>query len=268
MTALPTPEDLFTLRGRQTLITGAAGHLGRRMALALAGAGADVWLVGRSRAPLAELRETILRGGGSARLAAVDIREPSEVFSLVSAINDESGRLDVVVNNAHVARSGTLELADDVDYREAFELAVTSPARLLKRALPLLRRAADLAGSASVVNIASMYGAVSPDPRIYSSPSKVNPPYYGAAKAAIIQWTRYAAVELAPSGVRVNSILPGAFPSDLGDRELVNSLERKVPLGRVGRAEEIATSVLFLASPASSYVTGTMVVVDGGWTAW
>jgi NAD(P)-dependent dehydrogenase (short-subunit alcohol dehydrogenase family) len=266
--SLPTPEDLFTLHGRQALITGAAGHLGKSMARALAGAGAHVWLVGRSRAPLAELQETIVKGGGRATLAAVDIREPAEVFSLVRAISDDSGQLDILVNNAHVARSGTLELAHDDDYREAFELAVTSPARLLQRALPLLRRAADLAGSASVVNISSMYGMVGPDPRIYNSPSKVNPPYYGAAKAAIIQWTRYAAVELAPSGIRVNSILPGAFPATLGDTELVNSLETKVPLGRVGRAEEIATSVLFLASPASSYVTGTMVVVDGGWTAW
>jgi NAD(P)-dependent dehydrogenase (short-subunit alcohol dehydrogenase family) len=123
----------------------------------------------------------------------------------------------------------------------------------------------------SIIHFSSMYGVVSPDPRMYPASQAVNPIDYGVAKAGILQLVRYQAVQLAPLGVRVNAIVPGPFPipSTQGqDSEFMQRLKSKVPMGRVGNPPEIAGAVVFLASDAASYVTGTQIVVDGGWTAW
>jgi NAD(P)-dependent dehydrogenase (short-subunit alcohol dehydrogenase family) len=116
-----------------------------------------------------------------------------------------------------------------------------------------------------------MYAMISPDQRIYESASGVNPPFYGAAKAALLQWTRYAACEFGAEGIRVNSISPGPFPSELvqkGSPAFIEKLANKVPMGRVGQSAEIKGPILFLASSASSFVNGANIVVDGGWTCW
>lgn len=123
----------------------------------------------------------------------------------------------------------------------------------------------------SIVNVSSMYGIVSPDPGVYTDyPSFHNPPAYGAAKAGMIQLSRYAACDLGAHGVRVNSLSPGPFPSPPVQAEegFIRALDAKVPLGRIGRPEELGGAAVFLISDAASYVTGHNLVVDGGWTAW
>ena len=261
-----SPDDLFSLRGRVALVTGAAGHLGSIMASTLAAAEAQVWLVGRTPRSLGALHHRLTESGADAHVVAADICDADSAAAMVHEISERSGRLDILVNNAHIGRGGTLADSSPAEYREALDLAVAAPASLLQAARELLSRAAQT-GSPSVVNVSSIYGMVSPDPGLYDSAAQVNPPYYGAAKAAMLQWTRYAAVELAPVGIRVNSLVPGTFPARADDAFQVR-LSRRVPLGRVGRPEEVATALLYLASPASSYVTGSTVVVDGGWTAW
>ena len=121
-----------------------------------------------------------------------------------------------------------------------------------------------------MVNIASMYGVVAPDPRVYDSEEGRNPPAYGAAKAAMLQLTRYAAAELAPDGIRVNSITLGPFPGSATPKTeaLFDRIASRTMVGRLGQPSEAATALLYLASPASTYVTGSNVTVDGGWTAW
>jgi NAD(P)-dependent dehydrogenase (short-subunit alcohol dehydrogenase family) len=171
------------------------------------------------------------------------------------------------VHNAHVGRGGSLRSAKPADYLAAADLALAAFQRLLDATRDLLVAAA-ADSSPVVIAVASMYGVVSPKPQLYATPEGGNPPYYGAVKAGLIQLARYAAVELGPSGVRVNCVTPGPFPGDGADPDLVGRLGRQTPLGRVGDPAEIATSVLYLASPRSSYVTGANVVVDGGWTAW
>src|SRR5262249_52243604 len=150
--------------------------------------------------------------------------------------------------------------------------AVTSAYRLVQLTLPLLRAAAKgNAAGAAVVNIASMYGVVSPRFALYPARQKPNPPWYGPAKAGLIQLTRYLACELAPQRIRVNSVSPGAFPAPpvtQGDPEFVTRLESQIPLGRIGQPAELVGPILFLSSDAASYVTGTDLRVDGGWTAW
>jgi NAD(P)-dependent dehydrogenase (short-subunit alcohol dehydrogenase family) len=259
---LITPDDLFGLDGKVAVVTGATGRLGRVMAEALAGAGATVWLVGRNQDKLDALAKDL-----TAKAIRCDVTVDEDVAALGARIRDEDGRLDVLVHNAHVGKAGSLRTATPADYLEAADLALAAFQRLLDQTRDLLVAAAPH-GSPSVIAVASMYGLVSPRAHLYDTPAGGNPPFYGAVKAGLIQLARYAAAELGPAGVRVNCLTPGAFPGGGGDPGLIARLGRQTPLGRVGDPAEIATSVLYLASPRSSYVTGANVVVDGGWTAW
>ena len=126
-------------------------------------------------------------------------------------------------------------------------------------------------GSGSIVLFSSMYGTVSPDPDVYAEPMNPNPVEYGVGKAGIQQMARYLAVHYGPRGLRCNSVSPGPFPNPGLQREqpdFIGRLAKKVPLGRVGQADEIAGSVAFLLSDASTYISGQNLAVDGGWTAW
>ena len=132
-------------------------------------------------------------------------------------------------------------------------------------ALPLLEKSP----AASIVNISTMYALAAPDPAMYEGTPYLSPPGYGEAKAGMLQMTRYLAAFLAPRGVRVNAVSPGPFPhgKSASDRKFVRRLAERCLLGRTGRPEEIGGAVLYLASDASSFVTGQNLVVDGGWTA-
>lgn len=253
---MDTVSDLFDLTGRTAVVTGATGRLGRTFASVLADAGATVWAVSRS-------------GGAvpGTRALACDVTSDAAVTALGAAVRDGTGRLDVLVHAAHVGRAGSLATASSGDYAEAADLALTAFQRLLSATRDLLLCAAAAGGSPSVIAVSSMYGLISPRP-VYDDPAVGNPPYYGAVKAGVLQLARYAAAELGPLGVRVNTLTPGAFPGPGADPGLVGRLGAQTPLGRVGEPAELATALLFLASPRSSYVTGANVVVDGGRTAW
>lgn len=268
----PNGTDIFRLDGRTALVTGASGHLGKSMATALGEAGAHVILNGRNEESLRQFHAELCSQGLNASVAVSDVRLEADTDKLFHKLNEEYERLDIIVNNAYSGSSGTLESATCEDFNEAYEVVVTAPFRILKLARPLLEKAASLnMGGASVINIASMYGVVSPDPAIYGDSGANNPPYYGAAKAGLIHLTRYAACHLASSGIRVNAISPGPFPlPDIQEKNpaFYEELCKKNPMKRIGYADELKGPLLFLASDASSYVTGANLSVDGGWTAW
>jgi NAD(P)-dependent dehydrogenase (short-subunit alcohol dehydrogenase family) len=262
----------FRLDGRVAFLSGATGHLGASLARALAAAGAHVVLNARRLESLQNLAEQLGASGHSVSTACFDVTDGAAMESHITRIGQEHGRIDVLVNNAASGRPGTIQTATEADFDQAWRVNVTAAFRILQTALPWLKQAADKsAGGASVINVASMYGNVSPDPSIYGTCGADSPPYYGAAKAGLIQLTRYAACHLAADGIRVNCISPGPFPGqqylelDPGFYERLNS---KTPARRTGEPWELEGPLLFLASDASSYVTGVNLAVDGGWTAW
>jgi len=254
---------MLTLAGRIAFITGASGHLGSAMAHALAQAGAHVVLNARRIAPLENLCGKLTDEGLKASIAPFDIMDPDARRHALKSLP----RLDVLINNAYTGRPGPLESATHEDFARAFESGVTAAFDMTRAALPALRAS----GRASVINIASMYGHVSPDPALYGDSGLNSPPWYGAAKGALIQLTRYLACHLAPDNIRVNAISPGPFPrTEISEAksDFIARLAAKVPMKRIGEAHEIAGPVLFLAGDNSSFVTGINLPVDGGWTAW
>jgi NAD(P)-dependent dehydrogenase (short-subunit alcohol dehydrogenase family) len=267
-------EDIlrqFRLDGRVAFLSGATGHLGRLMADALAGAGAHVVLNARGGDKLDALCTELRSRGRKVSAACFDVTDEAAVLQNIALIGERHGRLDIIVNNASNGRAGTIESTALADFEQAYRINVMAAFQMIQAAVPLLRESAKSTAGSSVVNVASMYGSVSPNPSIYGTSGANNPPSYGAAKAALIQLTRYAACHLAGDGIRANCISPGPFPAAVyleKDPAFHERLKEKVPMRRTGEPRELCGPLLFLASDASSYVTGVDLAVDGGWTAW
>jgi len=260
---------LFDLGGRGVGITGGGGHLGRAMALAAAGAGATVVVCGRSADKLervaAEAASLGLRGRVVPQVA--DVSRDDELARVLDRVEAEAGRLHGWVNNAVQVRphrfGATPREAADATLSAGLTDVLLATEAAAARMLPH--------GEGSIVNVGSMYGHVAPNPALYAHhPHLHNPPVYGMAKAGVAQLSRYAACQLGARGVRVNCLSPGPFPSPEVQAQpgFAAALAERVPLGRVGRPLELAGALVFLLAPASSYVTGHTLVVDGGWTAW
>ncbi len=264
-------NDRFSLKNRVAILTGAAGYLGKELAFCLGQAGAHIVLIGRTHQKLSQLRDLLFRQGIKSTILAVDITNHGELVSKIDQLKDTFDCIDILVNNAHSGRASHFVNAEDADFIRDYEINVIAAFNLMRILQPLMRESFLRNQDASIINISSMYGTISPDPRIYGQSNMNNPPYYGAAKAGLIQLTKYMACHLASDGIRVNSISPGPFPPETLSTqkpEFFRNLIDKVPLGRIGLPFELQGPVLFLASKASSYVTGVNLPVDGGWTAW
>jgi NAD(P)-dependent dehydrogenase (short-subunit alcohol dehydrogenase family) len=251
------PAQIFCLEGRIAFLSGASGHLGKAMAFALCDAGAHVIMNGRDPDKLKDISKALNAKGFSTSVTAFDITNKSELTATVKKITSEYDRLDILVNNAYSGVTGTLETAKLEDFMSAYQVSVGAAFYLIQQFTPLLKNAAKTnLGGASVINISSMYGTVSPNPSIYGESGMNNPPHYGSAKAGLIQLTRYAACHLAPYKIRVNCISPGPFPPpeiETTQPEFYKALCMKNPMGRIGLSKEL---------------TGVNIPVDGGWTSW
>jgi NAD(P)-dependent dehydrogenase (short-subunit alcohol dehydrogenase family) len=254
-------KSLFDLTDRVALVAGGGGYLGRPVCEALAAHGAHV-IVADINQQAAQKTAAGIMGAASAETCHLDVGDEASINDTIGSIKT----LDILVNMATFSHGKPLEEATGGEWDDGLHVTLTG-AYLLSRAAA--NRMTDRGGS--IVHFASMYGIVSPDPRTYDGLGPPNPPDYGAGKAGVLQLARYQAVFWAKRNIRVNTVVPGPFPNGQGhgaDTTFVDRLNQRVPMGRVGRADEIAGAVVYLSSNAASYVTGTSLVVDGGWTAW
>lgn len=257
-------QNIFRLDGRTAFVSGARGHLGSAMALALAEAGAHVLVNGRDAAALEKFTGDLRHRGLSAEAACFDAHDVKALRSFFSGLK----RLDVLVNNIGFMEMKSFAALQSADFTATYAATVGTAFESVRAALPALKAAA-AAGDASVINVSSMYGQVAPDRRLYDDPAQQSPFHYGPAKAGLEQLTRHLAAELGRDKIRVNALVPGPFPkAGKMPPGLEERLAGRTMLGRIGQPEEIGGPLLFLAARASRFVTGASLNVDGGWTAW
>ena len=250
---------LFDLTGKVALVTGASKGLGSAIAVGLARAGARLALCARSREGLAGTQAAVEAVGGEARTFEMDVLSRASVRDAVAAAIAALGRIDVLVNNAGVnVRKPTLELAEeewdhvvDTNLKGYFLVAQAVGAHMVARR------------SGKVINVSSIFGAV----------GMHNQLAYAASKGGVVQLTKVMAIEWAPHGVTVNAVGPTYFETPLvaalrNDPERFRFINERTPMGRWGQPEELVGTIVYLAAPASDFVTGQTVYVDGGWTIW
>lgn len=266
-------KDLFTLEAEIAVVTGALGKLGSIWIEALLGAGASVCALDLAAARVPEDFSKLQGRFDETRLKLyrTDVKDRQSLQAVCSSCLADFGVPTILVNNAGIdsppskaARGYCLE---DIPFEENREIFEVNTLGLFLVAQVFGSRMVE-AGRGSIINIGSLYAGVSPDQSFYDHiPGFLKPPAYGASKAAVVNLTRYLATHWAPHGVRVNVLSPGGV---LGgqDEDFKRKFCNRVPLRRMATAEDLYGPLLFLASQASAYVTGTELLVDGGFTAW
>jgi NAD(P)-dependent dehydrogenase (short-subunit alcohol dehydrogenase family) len=268
--------DKFSLKDCTAIVTGGAGLLGKEFSRTLAQAGALVLVADLNQALAQQVADDLNREGLRACAVGVDVTQPDSVRAMVSAALDASGRVDVLVNSAAMdpkfdssgqgQHSNSFEDYPVDAWRSALDVNLTGMFLCCQAvARPMVAQ-----DHGSIINICSTYGLVGPDQRIYEKPGKprqFKPAYYSVTKAGVLGMTHYLATYFAGKNVRANALTPGGVYNNHDELFTANYSARTV-LGRMAKRDEMNGALLFLASDASSYMTGSNLVVDGGWTAW
>jgi gluconate 5-dehydrogenase len=258
-------QELFGLRGKVALVTGASSGLGVEFAKALATAGADVAILARRQDRLKAVAQEIAALGVRCLPVVADVTDEAQLDRALVEIEKALGAVDILVNNAGIAPAARAEKHGRKEWDQALSVNLTAVFLLSQR----VARAMIARGTGGrIVNISSVMGELG-NP-VFPTAS------YNATKGAVTTLTKHLAVEWAPHKITVNAIAPGWFPSEMtidpkvGDvaPRFKEKMESRTPLGRLGAPGELAGAVIYLASPAASYVTGAVLAVDGGWSAW
>jgi len=258
---------MFQMDGRTVLVAGGAGYLGTPTCLLLKAQGANVVIADRDQDRLAAALETVTAAPGKGGVAALplDMADEASILACVeqaaSAFGGFSGLIGATAFNSGKAFDAldaeTFDLANRINITGTFLLARAAANRM--------------SSGGSIVLYSSMYGVVSPDPRNYPGEMTPNAIEYGVGKAGLNQMVRYMAGHYGPKNIRVNALYPGPFPHEGVQKahpDFIANLEAETMLGRIGRQHETAGASVFLISDAASYITGQVLGVDGGWTAW
>lgn len=271
--------EKFQMRGQVAIVTGGAGLLGKQFASTLAQAGAAVVVADLNRMTAHTIAENLVKDGYPALGVGVDVTDPASVAEMVETAVNVYGRLDVLVNSAALdpkfdldavergIPAGSFEDYPLDQWRQALDVNLTGMFLCCQAAVkPMLQQEK----KGSIINICSTYGLVAPDQRLYQRDgvqTAYKPVYYSVTKAGVMGMTRYLAAYYAGTDIRCNALTPGGVYNQ-HDEEFVRSYSARAIMGRMAQIDEMNGALLFLASDASSYMTGANLVVDGGWTAW
>jgi NAD(P)-dependent dehydrogenase (short-subunit alcohol dehydrogenase family) len=256
-------KELFSLKGHVGLVTGASSGLGVECAHALALAGADVAIAARRGERLERFATELTESYGVKSVGVqTDIMLDADLERLIETVQERLGLVDILVNNAGVSPTGRAEAFPRAAWDAALATNLTAPMMLAQR---VARRLIEARMPGRIINMSSIYGLVASS--IYRLSA------YTATKAGLANLTRQLAIEWAPYGILVNAIAPGWIPTEATEAGMAKSqnrerMEKATPLGRLGNPQEIRGAVIYLASAASSYVTGTVLSIDGGYVAW
>lgn len=262
---MTTLDSLFSLKGKVALVTGASSGLGVEFAKALGVAGADVAVVARRAGRLETLAKEMEQSGGRCLPVAADLSDEAQIDQAIEKVESELGKLDILVNNAGIAHVGRAEEHALKDWNHALEINLTVPFLMAQRAA---RSMIERGEGGRIINISS--GTSVTANSIFKTVG------YAASKGGVRLLTQQLAVEWAKHEITVNAIAPGWFPTEMnidpeeGDikSRFKERMELLTPMGRLGRKGELMGAMIYLASPAASFVTGTTLFVDGGWVAW
>ncbi len=258
---------MIHLTDKVVIVTGGTRGIGAAIVETCAGLGAKIVLTGRNEEAGATIEGKVRAAGSVARVVQGDVRTPGFPERLVDNVLAHEGRIDVLVNNAGILSRNTVADCTDAEWDSTIATNATAIFQLCRAVVPVMREQFRIDGRGSaIVNVASDWALVAAH----------NAVAYGASKGAVAQLTRSMAIDHAKEGIRVNAVCPGDTETDmlLSERGaearegLLARLSRSIPLGRVGQPSEVAAAVVFLASDAASYITGVLLPVDGGHTAW
>jgi NAD(P)-dependent dehydrogenase (short-subunit alcohol dehydrogenase family) len=255
----------FNLKSKVILITGGYGHLGKAITESLLFHGADVYVLGRNQQ---KFLDNLQNDSNSERLIHFqycDIADPVSISKAFKVVYEKTKRIDVLINNAYYNRGASPESMTDEEWLNGIDGTLNSVFRCMQEVIPYFKNNK----RGKIINVSSMYGIVAPDFEIYKDyPEYLNPVNYGAAKAGIIQLSKYYASFYGKLGITINTISPGPFPSEnvQRDKGFIDELNKKTCLNRIGKPEDLAGAFVFLASDTSDFITGQNIIVDGGWT--
>ncbi len=272
-------QDKFNLAGNVAVVTGGSGLLGKEFCSTLAGAGAAIVIADIHAESTNAVAEALIQDGYQALGVPTDVTRPDSVRHMVESTLQKFGRLDILVNSAaldpkfdpQALASQKIVLGRFEDYpleswKQALDVNLTGMFLCCQAAVtPMLDQ-----GKGTIINICSTYGLVGPDQRIYQrdgQQTSFKPVYYSVTKAGVLGLTRYLATYYAGRNIRVNALTPGGVYNN-HDETFLKAYSARTVMGRMARKDEMNGALLFLASEASSYMTGSNLVVDGGWTAW